>query len=87
MPEQLGEEVLEGLGIEHFVHGMDELAGAQAYCPEAGHRLPRWGVFQNRIFDLGRNPHPGAGSVLLEVALIQAPEFDALNPLQSTEFF
>jgi hypothetical protein len=44
-------------------------------------------VFQNRVLDLGGNPHPGAGPVLLEVALIQAPEFDALSPFQSAEFF
>ena len=79
MPEQLGKEVLEGLGIEHFLHGMDELARAQAYRSEAGDRLPGGRMFQNWVLELGGNPHPGAGPVLLDVALIQAPEFDALT--------
>lgn len=87
MSEQLGKEVLEGLGIEHFVHGMDELSRAETYGPEAGHRLPRGRMFQDRVLDLRRDPHPGAGPVLLEVALVQAPEFDALNLFESAQFF
>ena len=88
MPEQqLGKKVLEGLGIEHFLHGMDELPRGQAYCPEASHRLPRGRMFQDRVLDLGGNPHPGASPVLLEVALVQTPDLGALNPLQPTEFF
>ena len=87
MPEQLGKEVLESLGIEHFVHRMDKLSRVQAYCPEAGHRLPRGRVFQDRVLDLRRDPHPGAGPVLLEVAFVQAPEFDALNSFQPAKFF
>lgn len=87
MPEQVGKEALEGLGVEHFAHGMDELSRAKAYRPKAGHRLPRGRVFQDRVLDLRRYPHPGAGPVLLEVTLVQAPEFDALIPFESAEFF
>ena len=44
-------------------------------------------MFQDRVLDLGGNPHPGASPVLLEVALVQTPDLGALNPLQPTEFF
>jgi hypothetical protein len=42
---------------------------------------------QNRILDLGRHPHPTPGAMLLEVAFVQAPEFNVLALCQAAQFF
>jgi len=78
---------LERGRVELGAHGADELAGAQADGTEAGDRLAGGSMVQHRILDLGRHPHPTARAMLLEVAFVQAPQFNAPAPGQAVQFF
>jgi hypothetical protein len=44
-------------------------------------------MHQHRIFDLGRYPHPASRAMLLEVAFVQAPQFNVPSPCQAAQFF
>jgi hypothetical protein len=87
MTHQLPEKALEGLRIEHLAHAADEFPGAQVDCAEAGNRLARRCMQENRVLDLRRHPHATSRTVLLEVALIQAPQINVDPSGQTAEFF
>lgn len=87
MPQQRLQKGLERGRIERGAQGTDERAGAQADGPEAGDRLAGGRMEQDRILDLGRHPHAAPGAMLLEVAFVQAPEFNAPTPCQAKQFF
>ena len=42
---------------------------------------------QDRLLDLGRHPHAAPGAMLLEMAFVHAPEFNASAPGQAVQFF
>jgi hypothetical protein len=42
---------------------------------------------EDRTLDLGRHPHAAPGAMLLEVAFVHAPEFNAPTPGQAMQFF
>jgi hypothetical protein len=44
-------------------------------------------MVQHRILDLGRHPHPTARAMLLEVAFVHAPQFNAPASCQTVQFF
>src|SRR6266478_6604638 len=85
--KQLAQEPLESVGVERRRGCPDELPAVQAHGAEAGDRFARGRVQHHRILDLGRHPHPGAGSVLLEVAFVQAPQVQVSATGQSAQFF
>lgn len=87
MAQQVAEEALEGLGVEHRAHHAYELAGAQADRAEAGHGLASRRMLQDGVLDFGRYPHAAPGSVLLEVTFIQTPQFDVRAARQTAQFF
>jgi len=87
MPQQRLQKGLERSRVECGTQGADERAGAQADGPEAGDRLAGGRMEQDWILDLGRHPHPAAGAMLLEVAFVHAPEFNAPAPCQAVQFF
>src|SRR5437016_960527 len=87
MAQQLTQEPLERVGVEFRRGRPDELPAIEVHRPEAGDRFARGRVQHNRILVLGRYPHPGAGSVLLEVAFVQAPQIQVSATGQSAQFF
>lgn len=78
---------LERGRVEHGAQRADELAGAQADGPKTGPRLAGGGMAQNRILDFWRHPHTTPGTMLLEVAFVHAPEFNAPASCQAVQFF
>ena len=74
-------------GLEPGAQGADERAGAHADGPGAGDRLAGGHMEPDRILDLRRHPHAAPGAILLEVAFIHAPEFNAPAPCQAVKFF
>ncbi len=87
MPQQRLQKGLERGRVERGAQGADELAGAQTDGPEARDRLAGGRMEQDRILDLGRHPHAAPGAMLLEVAFVHAPEFNAPAPGQAVQFF
>src|SRR5437879_6117778 len=87
MAKQLAQEPLERVGVELGRGRPDELTAIEAHRAEAGDRFARGRVQDNRVLDLGRHPHPSAGSVLLEVAFVQAPQIHVSATGQSAQFF
>lgn len=87
MPQQRLQKSLERDRVERRAQGTDERAGAQTDSPEARDRLAGGRMEQDRILDLGRHPHAASGAMLLEVAFIHAPEFNATAPCQAVQFF
>lgn len=87
MPQQRLQKGLERHGIERLAHGAHELAAAQTDRAKAGHRLAGWRMEQDGILDLGRHPHATPGAMLLEVAFVHAPEFNASASCQAMQFF
>lgn len=87
MPPQRLQKCLERGRVERGAQRADELAGAQADGPTTGHRLAGGGMAQNRILDFWRHPHATPGTMLLEVAFVHAPEFNAPASCQAVQFF
>ena len=87
MPQQLGEKELERYGIEYLAHPAHELACAQIDCAKAGHGLAGGRMQQNRVFILRGHPHATARTVLLKVALVQAPQLNVAALGQAAKFF
>ena len=87
MPQQRLQKGLERGRVERGAQGADELAGAQTDGTKAGDRLAGGRMEQDRILDLGRHPHAAPGAMLLEVAFVHAPEFNAPAPGQAVQFF
>lgn len=87
MPQQRLQKGLERGRVERGAQRADELAGAQADGPKTGHRLAGGGMAQNRILDFWRHPHTTPGTMLLEVAFVHAPEFNAPASCQAVQFF
>src|SRR5271154_3058343 len=87
LAKQPSEESPERGGVEDRAHHPYELPGIRSDGTKAGHRLSSWRVPQDRILDFGRHPHAAAGTVLLEVAFIQTPQFDVGTASQTSEFF
>ncbi len=87
VPQQLFQEGLERQGIELPAHGAHELAAGEAHCAKACHRLAGRRMEQYRILDLGRHPHPASCAVLLEMAFVQAPQFNVASLCQTPQFF
>lgn len=87
MPYELPQEFAERQRIELRCQLRHQLAGAQIDRPELGDRLPRGSVQQYRICLLGRNPHYTAGSMLLEMAFIQAPQVKIFVATEAKKFF
>ncbi len=87
MPQQRLQKGLERDRVERSAQGTDERAGAQTDSPEARDQLAGGRMAQDRILDLGRHPHAASGAMLLEVAFIHAPEFNATAPCQAVPFF
>src|SRR5450759_2721180 len=85
--QQSLEEGLECLGVEDGAHHAYELTRAQADRAEARHGLAGRCMLQDGVLDLRRYPHSAAGAMLLEVAFIEAPEFDVGASRQTAEFF
>lgn len=86
MPQQRLQEGRVRGCVERVAQGADERAGAQADGPKAGHRLTGGRMEQDGILDLGRDPHAAARAMLLEVAFVQTPQFNAPAPCQAMEF-
>jgi len=76
MTQQLGEKAAEGLGIEHLSQAVYEPAGAQVDRAETGDRFAGRRMPQDGVLDLRGHPHAAARAVLLEVAFVQAPQFN-----------
>ncbi|MEO5864240.1 MAG: hypothetical protein ABIQ79_04280 [Nitrospiraceae bacterium] len=74
-------------GLERGAQGPDELAGVYVDGTKAGDRLAGGRMEQDRILDLGRHPHAAPGAMLLEVAFVHAPKFNAPVPGQAVQFF
>ena len=87
LAQQSPEEGLERHSVEDRAHHSYELACIQTDCPKAGHRLAGRRVLQDRVLDFRRYPHATAGTVLLKVTFIQAPQFDVGMASQTAEFF
>lgn len=87
MPQQRLQKGLERGRVERGAQRADERAGAQTDGPEARDRLAGGRMEQDRILDLGRHPHAAPGAMLLEVAFVHAPEFNAPAPCQAMQFF
>ena len=87
MSQQRLQKGLERGRIEHCAQGVDELASAYAYGPGTGDRLAGGRMEPDRILDLRRRPHVAPGAMLLEMAFIHAPEFNAPAPCQRCSFF
>src|SRR5579859_550427 len=87
LAQQSLEEVLKRYGVEDRAHHAYKLTGAQADGAEASHGLASRRMLQDGIFDFRRYPHAAARAMLLEVAFIQAPQFDVVAASQAMEFF
>ena len=87
MSQQRLQKGLERHRIERLAHGANELAAAQADRAKARNRLAGGRMEQDRILDLGRHPHAAPGTMLLEVAFVHAPEFNAAASGQAVQFF
>jgi hypothetical protein len=87
MPQQPLQNGLERDRVERGAQGADECAGPQTDSPEARDRLAGGRREQDRILDLGRHPHAAPGAMLLEMAFVHAPEFNASAPGQAVQFF
>ena len=79
-PGRLGIKLL-GLLNRH------EFAVTKAHRAEIADRFTRRMVEQNRILDLGWNPHEATGAMLLEVHFIDSPQINTRIFRQFTEFF
>src|SRR5579859_281876 len=87
LAQQSLEEVLKRYGVEDRAHHAYKLTGAQADGAEASHGLASRRMLHDGIFDFRRYPHAAARAMLLEVAFIQAPQFDVVAASQAMEFF
>lgn len=73
--------------VELGRHDVNELAASQADRAEAGDGLARGGVVDHGVPVLRGNPHSAARAVLLEVAFVQAPQFNVAALRQPAQFF
>jgi hypothetical protein len=87
MFKQSDEEILEGDGIKRFLKLGHQLALPQVDGPKQGHGLSGGCHSQDRIFVLWRNPHGGPGSMLLEMAFIEAPRVEIVPSGEPEAFF
>jgi len=87
MPKQTGEKLLEGDGIEGLFQLGHQSAIPQVDRPQKGHRLSGGRPPQDRIFVLRRDPHGSPGSMLLEMAFIEAPQVEVVPSGQPEAFF
>jgi len=70
----------------NFSH-TNELAAGKAHGAKAGHRLAGGRMHQYGILDLRRHPHPAPRAVLLEMAFVQAPQFNVPASCRAPQFF
>lgn len=85
--KKLFEECLEGVGVEFFGQPRDQAALLDANRAEHARALSSGRVKHYRVGVLGRDPHPATRAVLLEMALVQKPEINAVRTGQLREFF
>jgi hypothetical protein len=87
MSQKLLQEALKGNCVELLAHGAYKFAGTQTDRTKACDGFAGGGVHQHRILDLGWHPHPASRAMLLEVAFVQAPQFNVLSLCQTAQFF
>ena len=80
MAQQLFQKSFKRDGIKLRIELCDQLAATKINRTKERNGLARWGMEQNGIGLLRRNPHDTSGSVLLEVAFIQTPQVKAFVP-------
>ena len=85
--EKLFQEGLEGLGVEFVGQPRDQTAFLDADRTEHPHALSSGRVKHDRIGFLGWDPHPATRAVLLEMALVQKPQINAVRAGEFFEFF
>ncbi len=85
--KKLLQEGLESCGIELICPSRNQAAFLDADRAEHSRALSSGGVKQNRVGLLGRDPHPAARAVLLEMAFVQKPEINSGRASESAEFF
>lgn len=79
MSHQLAQKAFECLGVKHLAHATHELAAAQVDCAKAGDRFARRRMQQDRVLVQWRYPHSASRAMLLEVAFVQAPQFEVIS--------
>lgn len=87
MRQELTQELLERQGIELRLLLGHQLSVPEVHRSEQGHRFSRGSMEQHRVRIFRRNPHHRPRTVLLEVALIQAPQIHARITDEAAEFF
>ena len=87
MSQQRLQKGLERGRVERGAPRADDRAGAQTDGPTIGDRLAGGRMEEDRILDRGRHPHAAPGAMLLEVAFVHAPEFNAPTPGRRYSFF
>lgn len=87
LAQQLPEKTPEGRGIEDGACHAHELTGAQTDGAEARYGFAGRCMLQYGVLDFRRYPHAATRAMLLEVAFIQAPQFDVGASSQASEFF
>jgi hypothetical protein len=85
--EKMGQEYLKGFSIKDFPLLSHQFSVLQPNGPKHPNGLMRWGMPENGIFYLGRNPHHRSGAMLLEMALIQTPEIKIVSSQKPAQFF
>lgn len=87
MSQKLFEKSFEGERIELRGGRPDELPRAQTDRAEAGNRLSGRRMHEDGVFNLGGDPHPRPGAVLLEVAFVHAPQLKIHATSEAPQFF
>jgi hypothetical protein len=87
MPQQDAEKDPERDRVELRAELGHELPGAEVDRAEERHGLPRRGVEQHRVGLFRGHPHATPGTMLLEMAFVEAPEVKAVGASEPAEFF
>jgi len=85
--KKLFEEGLKCLGIEFFGQPGNKASLLDTNSAEHPRALSRGLMKHDRIGILGRDPHPATRAVLLEMALVQKPQINAVGEGEFLKFF
>lgn len=87
MGQELAEELPERQGVKPRLLPRHQLPVPEVHRSEQGHGFSRRRMEQHGVCIFRRNPHHRPRTVLLEVALIQAPQIHPGITSPATEFF
>jgi hypothetical protein len=87
MTDKIFQKFAKGFPIELLPLLCQQSAIPQMNCPIHSYLLMGRSLPEDRIFNLGRNPHNISRSVLLKMALIQTPKVKVVSSHPLAEFF